>query len=35
MTSVTTTRLTVSLPVVVDFQGTLARGVTQDLDLHS
>jgi len=35
MTSMTTTRLTVSLPVVVDFQGTLARGVTQDLDLHS
>jgi len=35
MTSTTTSRLTVSLPVVVDFQGTLARGVTQDMDLHS
>ena len=33
MESTTTSRLGVSLPVVVDFQGTLARGVTQDLGL--
>jgi len=35
MASTSTSRLIVSLPVVVDFQGTLARGVTQDLDLHA
>ena len=35
MTSMTTTRLTVSLPVIVDFQGTLARGMTQNLNLQS
>ena len=35
MTNTVTSRLAISLPVVVDFQGTLARGVTQDLDLRS
>ena len=35
MTSMTTTRLTVSLAVIVDFQGTLARGMTQNLNLQS
>lgn len=35
MTSTATSRLTISLPVVVDFQGALTRGVTHDLDLHS
>ena len=35
MTNTATSRLAISLPVVVDFQGTLARGVTQDLDLRS
>lgn len=35
MTNTATNRLAISLPVVVDFQGTLARGVTQDLDLRS
>ncbi|MBH0193420.1 MAG: hypothetical protein HP492_16975 [Nitrospira sp.] len=35
MTSTATSRLAVSLPVVVDFNGTLTRGVTQDLDPHS
>jgi fatty aldehyde-generating acyl-ACP reductase len=35
MESVITNRLGVSLPVVVDFQGTVARGVTQDLSLDS
>ena len=35
MTSTATSQLTVSLPVVVDFQGALARGVTQDLGLRS
>lgn len=29
-----TSRLAISLPVVVDFQGTLSRGVTQDLSLE-
>lgn len=29
-----TSRLAISLPVVVDFQGTLSRGVTQDLGLE-
>jgi hypothetical protein len=33
MESTITSRLGVSLPVVVDFQGTLARGVSQDLGL--
>jgi fatty aldehyde-generating acyl-ACP reductase len=33
--SATTSRLGVSLPVVADFQGTLTRGVTQDLGLDA
>ncbi len=28
-------KLAVSLPIVMDFQGTLSRGVTEDLDLQS
>lgn len=35
MESTSTNRLVISLPVIVDFQGTLARCVTQDLDLES
>ncbi|MEK7763040.1 MAG: hypothetical protein AAB433_15820 [Nitrospirota bacterium] len=35
MESTTTNRLGVSLPVVADFQGTLTRGVTQDLGLEA
>ncbi|NOT23457.1 MAG: hypothetical protein HOP22_12150 [Nitrospiraceae bacterium] len=35
MESAISNRLGVSLPIVVDFQGTLARGVTQDLCLDS
>ncbi len=35
MESATTSRLGVSIPVVADFQGTLTRGVTQDLGLDA
>jgi fatty aldehyde-generating acyl-ACP reductase len=35
MESATTSRLGVSIPVVADFQGTLMRGVTQDLGLDA
>ncbi|OQW35902.1 MAG: hypothetical protein A4E19_15705 [Nitrospira sp. SG-bin1] len=35
MEALTTNRLAVSVPVIVDFQGTLTRGVTQELDLQS
>jgi fatty aldehyde-generating acyl-ACP reductase len=35
MESVTASRLGVSIPVVTDFQGTLTRGVTQDLGLDA
>ena len=35
MESATISRLGVSIPVVADFQGTLTRGVTQDLGLDT